>query len=47
VALNGVVRWVWENPGKLDEVRFVLFSRGDLEVYEATFAEVIRTMIGE
>ncbi|GMV43192.1 MAG: macro domain-containing protein [Myxococcales bacterium] len=46
VALNGVVRWVVDNEGALDEVRFVLFSAGDFAVYEETFAEVMRTMIG-
>lgn len=46
VALNGTVRWVLDNEGALDEVRFVLFSAADFAVYEATFTEVVRTMIG-
>lgn len=46
VALNGVVRWVVDNEGALDAVSFVLFSAADLAVYEATFGEIVKTMIG-
>jgi O-acetyl-ADP-ribose deacetylase (regulator of RNase III) len=35
VALGTVARFLAEDPGKLDLVRFVLFSDGDLAAYEA------------
>jgi O-acetyl-ADP-ribose deacetylase (regulator of RNase III) len=41
VALQAVADFLRANPGRLDLVRFVLFSAGDLEVYRAALAEVL------
>lgn len=38
LALGAVVAGIEAHPGGLDLVRFVLFSQGDLEVYEAALA---------
>lgn len=40
IALRTVRDWLAENPGTLDEVRFVLFSEGDYEAYEAVRASL-------
>jgi O-acetyl-ADP-ribose deacetylase (regulator of RNase III) len=41
VALGAVARFLEENPGALDLVRFVLFTAGDLAVYEEALGEVV------
>jgi O-acetyl-ADP-ribose deacetylase (regulator of RNase III) len=38
VALGTVARYLIERPGRLDRVRFVLFTPADLGVYEAALA---------
>jgi len=40
VALGTVAQFLRDNPGKLDVVRFVLFTAGDLGVYEGALAEL-------
>ena len=40
VALGTVAKFLRENPGKLDLVRFVLFTAGDYAVYEEALGEV-------
>ncbi len=40
VALGAVAGFLRANPGRLDLVRFVLFSAHDLEVYRKALAEV-------
>ncbi len=40
VALETVAQFLREEPGKLDLVRFVLFTAGDLTVYEGALAEL-------
>ena len=41
VALRTVVGFLRENDGRLDVVRFVLFSAADHEVYETVLQEVV------
>jgi len=41
LALGAVADFLRANPGRLDLVRFVLFSAGDLEVYRNALAEVL------
>jgi O-acetyl-ADP-ribose deacetylase (regulator of RNase III) len=41
VALRAVADFLRTNPGRLDLVRFVLFSAGDLDVYRKALAEVL------
>lgn len=38
IALKTVSDWVREHPGKLEEVRFVVFSEGDEHTYEEAMA---------
>lgn len=40
VALRAVASYLADHDGAFDEVRFVLFSPGDLEVYEAALRRV-------
>lgn len=40
VAISTVGAWLSEAPGRLDEVRFVLFSAADLAVYTAARTEL-------
>jgi O-acetyl-ADP-ribose deacetylase (regulator of RNase III) len=42
VALGTVAGFLHENPGKLELVRFVLFTPGDLAVYEDALGEALR-----
>jgi O-acetyl-ADP-ribose deacetylase (regulator of RNase III) len=41
VALRTVVDFLRENPGRLDVVRFVLFSAADKQIYEEALAELL------
>jgi O-acetyl-ADP-ribose deacetylase (regulator of RNase III) len=41
VALRAAVDFLQANPGRLDLVRFVLFSPGDLEAYGRALAEIL------
>ena len=41
VALGAVADFLRENPGKLDLVRFVLFSKRDYEVYAEALGETL------
>jgi O-acetyl-ADP-ribose deacetylase (regulator of RNase III) len=41
VALGAVADFLGENPGKLDLVRFVLFSKRDYEVYAEALGETL------
>jgi O-acetyl-ADP-ribose deacetylase (regulator of RNase III) len=41
VALRTVVQFLKDHPGKLELVRFVLFTAGDLSVYEQALEEVV------
>jgi len=41
VALGAVAGFLRDNPGRLDLVRFVLFTAGDLAVYEEALAESV------
>ena len=40
VALGAVIGFLKANPGELDEVRFVLFTGGDLRVYREALEEL-------
>jgi O-acetyl-ADP-ribose deacetylase (regulator of RNase III) len=40
VALGTVAEFLRENPGKLEMVRFVLFTAGDYSVYEKALTEL-------
>jgi O-acetyl-ADP-ribose deacetylase (regulator of RNase III) len=42
IALESVRRYLAANPGAFDEVRFVLFSPADLEIYALTLARLSR-----
>ncbi len=46
IALNTLFRTVRANPEAFDEVRMVLFSDTDFEVYAEAFDKVVRTMLG-
>ena len=41
-----MVRFCRENPDDLEEIRMVLFSAADFEVYASRLDEVVRTMLG-
>ncbi len=47
IALATVGQWLKANPGRLDEVRVVLFTAEDLQVYAHALTDVARTQLGE
>jgi O-acetyl-ADP-ribose deacetylase (regulator of RNase III) len=46
IAANTITRHVFAPDPHLEEIRMVLFSQADHDVYAATFTEVMRTMVG-
>ena len=46
IAIGSAFRFVRENPEKLDEVRFVVWSGDESTEYERVFAELVRTHLG-